>query len=217
MIAITPPVSVRELNRYTIWMTRRKIEYRILEHDEFLQKDDVLMLCGGSDFGTNKERDRRELELLHQAFEWHIPIVGICRGMQVCNIAMGGTVKDLNETGCKTHQEVAATIGDSATDKMKQSKFHEVHIIKSWGRDSNQRLGSRITVNSRHHQMIDLLAPNLQLDGYCVGDDVPEIALNNSIRLVQWHPEFDEVYDSDCEIYVSNWIKEKIKEQNDRS
>src|SRR3954452_21952363 len=62
------------------------------EPDLLLDRLDALLLAGGADIAAWPERDRFELALARRAIERELPVLGICRGMQVMNVALGGSL-----------------------------------------------------------------------------------------------------------------------------
>lgn len=163
---------------------------------EFIDMADALLLIGGVDvnpihFGQgphpeigfiDEERDLFELELYKLAKDKGIPIFGICRGIQVINIAEGGSLHqhlpDLENT--IQHQQ---RNGDG-------SPFHMLRL------EPNSLLANKynnlaLKTNSYHHQAIDKLADNLKAVAWA--DDgiieAVESKTDNFIFGVQWHPE----------------------------
>jgi putative glutamine amidotransferase len=167
--------------------------------DEVLDLVDGLMLAGGSDvdpasYGarphpetvrTRPERDRFELALTHRALEREIPVLGICRGMQIMNIACGGTLdQHLPErAGGERHRHTAGAFGD-----------HEVALDA--GTLAARAVGEeRTAVKSHHHQGVDELGEGVRASGRAVEDDVVEAIELPDRRYglgVLWHPEEDE-------------------------
>jgi putative glutamine amidotransferase len=189
MIAVAP-AAPKETPIYTEWLEKRGFEYRVLTPGEKLEGYDSLLLCGGADLGKRPERDNNELEWFKQAYN-KMPILGICRGMQLANVALGGTlIKDLSIN--EEHN-----IDHRAITESKDSTFHDVFLITE----------ETITVNSRHHQSIDKLGAGLQVAGTSP-DGVIEVALGNNMLLVQWHPEREEIYDTEAELICSEWLRE---------
>lgn len=133
---------------------------------------------------ANDLRDRIELALAKEAAARRIPTLAICRGIQVLNVALGGTlVQDIPS-------ELATAIEHDA-ESARSSRVHDVSI------DADSRLakivGSReITTNSFHHQSVERVAP-----GLCTVATSPDgvvEALECADRAwwavgVQWHPE----------------------------
>lgn len=185
MIAVAP-AAPKETPIYTQWLEKRGFEYKVLESGETLEGYDALVLCGGADIGKRPERDNNELAWFKQAYE-KMPILGICRGMQLVNVALGGTlVKDLS-----INEEYG--IDHRANE---DSTFHDVYLVTE----------ETITVNSRHHQSIEKLGAGLQVAGTSP-DGVIEVALGTNMLLVQWHPEREEIFDTEAEQICSEWLK----------
>jgi putative glutamine amidotransferase len=169
--------------------------------DEVLDRIDGLMLAGGADLdpstygarphpltiGSVPERDVFEVALMRRALERDIPVLGICRGMQVMNVACGGTLhQDLPELlGHDDHRRVLGSF-DGAD--------HDVHLTP--GSLAARAAGEVLhTVKSHHHQGVDRVGEGLVVTGWAVVDELPEaIELpGNEFALgVQWHPEADE-------------------------
>ncbi|HEX4343923.1 MAG TPA: gamma-glutamyl-gamma-aminobutyrate hydrolase family protein [Solirubrobacteraceae bacterium] len=169
--------------------------------DEVLDLLDGLMLAGGADIaaeaygaaahpetvGTVPERDAFEIALVRRALERDLPLLGICRGMQIMNIACGGTLhQHLPELlGHEDHRRVVGTF-DGAD--------HDVRLLADSlaARAAGEQLHA---TKSHHHQGIDRLGVGLIVTGRAVTDDFPEaieLPANRFGLGVQWHPEADE-------------------------
>lgn len=123
-----------------------------------------------------RERDDYEIEAVRSAIKTQLPILGICRGLQVINIACGGTL-----LGNITGHSGGVLHSVHITDKNMQAYY------------SNQA----VTVNSYHHQAIDKLGENLSVCAVSQDGIVEAVCAENLIA-VQWHPErliHDAVFD----------------------
>lgn len=130
-------------------------------------------------------RDRTELTLARWAFADDLPTLGICRGQQVLNVALGGTLwQDLR------HQGVTPVEHSDADGRARTALMHRVRL------DPDSRLAqlideTSIEVNSLHHQAVKTVAPQLKVTG--TSEDGVIEALESADRrfliAVQWHPE----------------------------
>lgn len=136
------------------------------------------------------ERDRTELTLARWAFDDDLPTLGICRGQQLLNVALGGTLyQDLR------HQGVTKLEHSEAHDQGRTALIHKVRL------DPDSRLAqlideTSVDVNSLHHQAVKRAAAPLKVTG--TSDDGVIEALESADRrfliAVQWHPEeIDEI------------------------
>lgn len=165
--------------------------------DGVLDQLDALVLTGGSDVGaehygavpheqtrSNPVRDAGELLLTRGAFARDLPILGVCRGLQLMAVATGGTL----------HQHLPDVVGSTrhCVSPLIQQEFcwHDVKFEP--GSLTAEVLGhDLLSVPSLHHQAIDdpgTLTPV----GWCPDDGVIEAAEDRSRRFalgVQWHPE----------------------------
>ena len=169
------------------------------EPDLLLDRLDALVLAGGGDVdpasygarphpktaGTSQARDRFELALTHRALERDLPVLGICRGMEMLNVATGGTL-DQHLPDTLGHADHAHTPGAFAD--------HEVELEP--GSLAARAVGASSTmVKSHHHQGVAELGEGLVASGRSVPDGVIEaIELPDRpfVLGVLWHPEEDE-------------------------
>ncbi len=153
--------------------------------DEVLDRVDGLVLAGGVDIGDDPERDAFEMALGRRALERDLPLLGICRGMQVMNVAAGGTLIEHvpDVVGHENHRHTEGAYTD-----------HAVHMDP----DSlaARAAGAATTaVKSHHHQAVDRVAEGFTVTGWADDDELPEAMESAGHRFalaVQWHPEADE-------------------------
>lgn len=163
-----------------------------------LDRADALLLTGGEDvdpahYGAephpalgelNRERDATELALVAAAHERTLPTLAVCRGVQLLNVALGGTlIQDLPS------ERPSDVPHDS--DGERSRRVHEVRVAA--GSRLARALGATaLRVNSFHHQVVDRIAPSLRatawssdglIEGVETGDDAWWVLG------VQWHPE----------------------------
>jgi putative glutamine amidotransferase len=164
--------------------------------DPLLALLDGLIISGGSDLNPSTygarphertapgspERDGFELSLVRAALERDLPLLGICRGMEVMNVALGGTlVQHLPEAvGSERHSHTPGTFSD-----------HEVRL-ESDSLAARAAGAERLAVKSHHHQALDRIGRGLVPTGWAVPDEVVEAVEvpDRSFALgVLWHPE----------------------------
>jgi len=161
---------------------------------------DGLILAGGADIDpasygaeshprtidTVPERDAFEIALTRAAIERDIPVLGICRGMQLINVACGGTlVQDLPEhLGHEEHRRVVGSFDGSDHD-----------VMLSDGSLAARAAGEVLhATKSHHHQGVESLGEGLVVSGISTLDELPEAIEMPDSRFVlgvQWHPEAD--------------------------
>jgi putative glutamine amidotransferase len=157
---------------------------------------DGLLLTGGRDIDPklygqerapeteqpNPSRDRMEIGLLGEALDRGLPVLAICRGMQLFNVYHGGTlIQHLPGDPHRTKQPPA--------DPSKPT--HEVTVAPETRLEAILGAG-RHRVNSRHHQALDKLGARLRVSATAVGDGIVEGVERpdkDFAVAVQWHPE----------------------------
>ncbi len=173
----------------------------VKDPDEMLDLLDGLLLAGGSDIGPSRygrtphpetsgivpERVAVELALASGAFERDLPVLGICRGMQVINVARGGTlVQHLPDlVGHGDHRRNPGSFDGSEHD-----------VTLDPGSLAARATGEHLHVTmSHHHQGVEVIGEGLVVTGRSTLDDLPE-AIEAPARTyvlgVQWHPEIDQ-------------------------
>jgi putative glutamine amidotransferase len=168
------------------------------EPGELLERIDALVLGGGADIdpesqgvlrhaetvGTNPDRDRFEIALALGALERGIPLLGVCRGMQVLNVACGGTLDQHipDRLGHDNHRPVPGSWAE-----------HDVRLEP--GSLAAEAAGTyRLTVKTHHHQGVDRIADGLTPSAWATDDENVEAieSGDGSFALgVLWHPEED--------------------------
>ncbi len=157
-----------------------------------LNRIDALLLTGGADIDqrylhqpvpdpsllekSNLRRDKWEFAAVKIALERGLPIFGICKGMQLLNVALGGTLRL-----------------DISGHNLPEQKQHDLQPLRN-DRSASHRFAK---VNSSHHQAIDRLGDGCVVEAWCATDDVIE-----QMRLtdrpfglaVQYHPERGTIY-----------------------
>jgi putative glutamine amidotransferase len=168
--------------------------------DQLLVLIDGLMLAGGADIDpgsyeqdahsettdTVPERDAFEIALLRAAIERDMPVLGICRGMQLINVACGGTLlQHLPERyGHHDHRRVLGSFDGADHDVALRE---DSAAARAAGEFSHATL-------SHHHQGVDRLGDGLIVSGTSALDDLPEaieLPDRQFVLGVQWHPEAD--------------------------
>ena len=211
-IAISKAKGSTGYLRYGKWLTKldSNIVYFDLYHTTFdsaliiLKSCDGLLLSGGPDVNPARynqtgdtvlcetidyKRDSLEYALIKMALENKMPILGICRGEQILNVYMGGSL----------YPDIPTANPDNVGHRYSNidSSMHKITVVKSslLNKISNHEEG---VVNSSHHQCVDRLADNLVILAR-TQDSIPEaISWKNpndkSFLLgVQWHPEWLEI------------------------
>jgi putative glutamine amidotransferase len=161
---------------------------------------DGLVLQGGTDISPqtygeeplrpewagDPERDRYELELFKSFLNLKKPILGVCRGQQIINVALGGTLFQDTATqkpGAQLHQDPA----------IYDENYHHIEIL------GESRLAglypgiTRAKVNTLHHQAVNRLGKGLAVEAHSAEDGVIEAIRYEGPEYlvgVQWHPEF---------------------------
>ena len=164
--------------------------------DDCLQMIDALVLPGGGDldpvlyggrrldgnYMIDAERDETELALTRAALETHLPCLCICRGMQLLNVALGGTLIE----------HIADEVGEAVVHVEPPREPVRHAVLVGAGTRLAEIVGEReIDPLSWHHQAIRDLAPGLEVvarapDGVI---EAVELASHPWLVAVQWHPE----------------------------
>ena len=167
--------------------------------EEIMSRLDGFLITGGPDIDPRlygeevviesgiltPNRDHTEMSVLKKAIALNKPVLGICRGMQIMNVAMGGTLyQDL----ASQHPEDC----DHTMPKPAIKPYHEVDIMKDT--PLYQWIGQAVLgVNTLHHQAVKDLAEGLKVQAISKGGDLVESFWAPDKKFycgVQWHPEF---------------------------
>ena len=160
-----------------------------------LEEMDGLLLTGGSDISPDflrqeipdasvldKEidpnRDRWEFTAVQQALARGLPILAICKGLQVFNVALGGTLK-LDIKGHNLPEQRDCDVQPLQSDRRAAHRFSKV--------------------NSAHHQAIDRLGDDLEVEAWAAHDGIVEqvrLRKHPFALAVQYHPERSRLYDA---------------------
>jgi putative glutamine amidotransferase len=171
-----------------------------LEPDELLRRVDGVIVSGGVDVdpasygaephpethGSTPERDAFEIALTRRAVELDMPVLGVCRGMQILNVAFGGTLhQHLPDVfGHENHRRVAGSF---------ENADHDVELRP----DSLAAYAAGELVHitkSHHHQGVDVIGEGLSVTGTSTLDglvEAIELPGQRFVLGVQWHPEAD--------------------------
>ena len=162
--------------------------------DRVIDRLDGLVITGGSDvdpaaYGQDRHpateepsdvRDTWEFALVHAALRRQLPVLGICRGAQVLNVALGGTL----------HQHLPDIVGSSA-HRQGDAMFAPSVISTVPGSRLAQLMGDAVEVQCYHHQAIDRLGEGLLVTGTAADGVIEAVELPGPgfVLAVQWHPE----------------------------
>lgn len=162
---------------------------------ELVRRIDGLVLSGGADidparYGQERdertkvvrpERDGYEFELLTEAVAVGLPVFAVCRGVQLCNVALGGTlVQHLPDSlGSETHLPTPGVYGSTRVTTLAGSRLGEI-------------VGAQLDVHCHHHQAVGTLADGLRATAWSVDGTIEaaeSVSDDHYLIGVQWHPE----------------------------
>ena len=199
-----------EAKNYVEAISNRGVGAMILEPNnvdrisETLESSDALIFTGGSDIGhshydekttknegvsTEEYRDKWEIAIMRAALDMNMPVLGICRGMQLLNVVSGG----------KLIQDIPDHLDKDDQGQWK-SAFHQIYISPGSKLAAILGSGGFVKVNSQHHQglMESQKASSLLASAYSLADGIIEALespTHDWVIGVQWHNELsDELY-----------------------
>lgn len=150
-------------------------------HPKFYNKPEYLSLLNAKEI--NEDRDKFEWKVIEKSFALHKPVLGICRGMQVVNVFLGGTlIYDIPAAANRfEHGKINGADQRHAVSVVKDSLLYDIT-----GKETGE-------INSAHHQSVNEAATELKViaDTACVAEGMQWKNADNKswLLLVQWHPE----------------------------
>ena len=187
---------------------------------ELLDRLDGIIFSGGGDINPlllgeepikelhsiTPERDQQELLLARLAYDRQIPMLGICKGIQVINAALGGT----NYQDIYTQMEGVHI--KHSQDQDRRYPSHQVNITK--GSILEKLFGAELAVNSFHHQACKEPAPALKVTALGCDGVIEAVESNEfkSIMGVQWHPETFILRNNREMLPIFEWIVQESAE-----
>lgn len=184
-----------------------------------LDKVDGILLSGGGDInplllgeepipglhGICPQRDEMELQLVREAYNRQIPMLGICRGIQTLVAALGGTVyQDLNTQ----YSEAPLVKHDQDLDRAYASHTVKVEAGSTLSRLFPDAVEKGLPVNSFHHQAVRTPGSLLRVSAKATDGVIEAVESNEfkSIIGVQWHPECFITRGCRCMMPLFDWL-----------
>lgn len=165
-----------------------------------INPDNYNQTCHSKLYWVNEEQDNYEFQIAKHALDLYKPILATCRGMQIINTLLGGSL----------HQHLPDQYGESVLHRSSknQSVDHDINV------DDHSNLAkmlgcARFSVKSWHHQSINVLAPGFRAVGFA-DDGVIEAIESDAypdLIAVQWHPEIDNENNALQQKLFQGWLK----------
>ena len=196
------------------------------ETAELLDRLDGIVFSGGGDLNPlllgeepvrelhsiTPERDGQELLLARMAYDRQIPMLGICRGIQLINVALGGTI----------YQDIYTQMeGVRIKHSQEQDRRYPSHTVTVEGGSVLEKVmgeevqgGKSLYVNSFHHQAVKDVAPCLRVSARAADGVIEAVESNEykSILGVQWHPETYVLRGSREMLPLTEWLVNEAAE-----
>ncbi len=171
----------------------------VVESAHAVDRVDAVLLSGGRDVAPDRygaaphpaagvphpDRDGAELAVLDRALELDLPVLGVCRGAQLLNVAFGGTL----------HQHLPDVVGHDGHNPT-PGEFNDIDVRLDPAGRVGAAVGPQVRVRCHHHQAVDRLAPDLVATGWAADGTVEAVEGREGparpfVVGVQWHPEED--------------------------
>ncbi|HYJ38853.1 MAG TPA: gamma-glutamyl-gamma-aminobutyrate hydrolase family protein [Chitinophagaceae bacterium] len=171
-------------------------------HPKFYNKPEYLPYC----HETDERRDEFELSVLEYTQQHQLPVLGICRGLQIANVFAGGTLlPDIVSAGNADHTKQGET----------SDRYHQVYIKENSLLEEIVQC-SKGEINSAHHQGADKIGHGLMgnatsADGIVEGLERLETNNKPFLLLVQWHPERMNNLESEFSKNIKNRFLESVR------
>ncbi len=173
-------------------------------HPKFYENERLVFPNGDGEF--NEARDEFEMHVFETALNLEVPVLAICRGLQLVNVALGGDlIQDLEEAGKKNHRRMNEADDEHAITVTENTLLREITGVAS------------ALVNGAHHQAIgrlsdELIVSALSPDGVVEAVEWKHKEEDPWMLAVQWHPE--RMKDQDSNPFSKNIREAFLKEIN---
>jgi putative glutamine amidotransferase len=186
---------------------------------EVLELIDGLILAGGGDvepklygqephptvYGVEPERDSLELALAREAAARRFPVLGICRGLQVINVALGGDLI----------QHLPEVVGDAVPHRGEVAGCYLSHPVRVAPASLLAEVAGAevLPIHSSHHQAIRRLGEGLRASAWSEDEVIEAVEQEGNPQLlaVQWHPEEGAAQDP-LQQRIFNWLAQRARE-----
>lgn len=172
---------------------------------DLVEMFDGIVLQGGSDVSPKNYgeeplkpewagdyvRDQYEIALVKECLARRKPLLGICRGAQLLNVALGGSL----------YQDIATQVPKARNHRdwaIYDQNFHHIHIVPGTKLAALYPHPGPGKINTVHHQAVKDVAPTLKVEATCVEDGIVEALRytgDSYAVALQWHPEFQDPSD----------------------